>query len=94
MTDFLPVMATGSWAAYDSIGDRAIKHGDWIAVRWPDGSSEEFPVDVESSSRQYMDHGHEGTMPVTRAYYVHVYCGLSVKVPLLGLAARFLEAES
>lgn len=78
----------GDWAYRDQLDGENLKHGEWLRVRWEDGSTTEEKISVVDYNRTISDHGHDCEIPITEAYALIPYRGTVASIRLKGFPAE------
>jgi hypothetical protein len=73
-----------NWCEIDQLDGVTLKDGEWLRVKWPDGTKTRAKVRVEQTSYRISDMGSPCDIPVSKAF---------VRVPYKGASARIRLAE-
>lgn len=79
------VITYSNWCEIDQLDGKDLENGEWLRVKWPDGSITRAKVRVEKTIYSISDMGSPCDIPVSRAY---------VRVPHRGASARIRLAEN
>ncbi len=79
---------TADWCSYDRLGDKNLKDGQILLLRWPNDKITEHTIVVDKGYRMESDHGHPCEIPTSHAYVWLYHEGLPIKVSVLGLEAQ------
>ena len=77
----------------DCLGNRILKSGDRLRVRWPDGTSSSVDVKITSTEKTLMrwDRAVPYCIQATEAFALIDFHGIDALVPLLGCEAEFID---